>query len=59
MIRANQWYRQGRAFPGLITWPQKLYSEVTGGEIAEVSEELAAQENPFLPYPIVRVKPER
>ena len=58
-VRANKWYKQGRAFPGLVTWRQKDYSKMTYGEIVEVFEELAAQENPFLPYPIVRVKPER
>ena len=58
-IRANKWYRQGRAFPRLITWRQKDYSKMTYGEIVEVFEELGLQENPFSPYHIVRINPKR
>jgi hypothetical protein len=58
-IRANKWHREGRAYPGLITWRQKDYSRMTYGEIVEVFEELATREDPFSPYPIVHIKPKR
>jgi hypothetical protein len=32
---------------------------MTNGEIVEVFEKLAAQEDSFFPYPIVHVKPKR
>jgi hypothetical protein len=32
---------------------------MTNGEIVEVFEELAARDDPFSPYPIVRIKPKR
>ena len=54
---ADQWYREGRPFPGVIAWRQKAYTQMTVGEIVEAFEEIAAREHPFSPYPIVRIKP--
>lgn len=58
-VRADQWYRTGRPFPGLITWRQKVYDQMTYGEIFECFEELARQDAPFAGYPILRIKPKR
>jgi hypothetical protein len=55
----NRWHRQGRSFPGLVSWRQKVYSQMTYSEIVEAFEELAARdENPFAYYPIVRIRPQ-
>ncbi len=56
---ADQWYRDGRPFPGVVVWRQRAYSEMTNREIVEAFEELAARDSPFSPYPIVRIKPKR
>ncbi len=56
-VTADQWYRSGRRFPGLIAWPQKVYDQMTYGEIVEAFEKLAAKDNPFSQYPIVFIKP--
>ena len=56
---ADQWYRDGRSFPGVVVWRQKTYSEMTNGEIVEAFEQLAARADPFSPYPIVRIKAKR
>lgn len=56
-VTADQWYRAGRTFPGLIAWPQKVYDQITYGEIVEAFEKLAAKDDPFFPYPIVFIKP--
>jgi hypothetical protein len=32
---------------------------MTNAELVEVFERLAAQDNPFSPYPLIRVKPKR
>ncbi len=58
-VTADQWYRQGRSLPGVIAWRQRTYRQMTVGEIVEAFEEIAARENPFSPYPIVRIKPKR
>jgi hypothetical protein len=54
---ADQWYRAERTFPGLIAWPQRVYDQMTYGEIVEAFEELAAKDNPFSPYPIIFIRP--
>jgi hypothetical protein len=56
---AHQWYERGRHFPGLIVWRQALYRQMTTKEILDVLEELARQDAPFAPYPIVRIWPKR
>jgi hypothetical protein len=56
---AHQWYEQGRQFPGLIVWRQELYLKMTTKELLEAFEELAQQDAPFTPYPIVRIWPKR
>ena len=56
-VLADQWYREGRPFRGVVAWRQEAYSQMTNGEILEAFEELAAHDNPFSPYPIVRIKP--
>lgn len=58
-VAADRWHREGRRFPGLIAWRQKVYSQMTYGEILEQFEELARQDQPFAGYPIVRIKPGR
>ncbi len=56
---AHQWYEQGRAFPGLVVWRQAVYGQMTFGELVEVFEDLARQDDPFAVYPIVRIWPKR
>jgi hypothetical protein len=56
---SHQWYEQGRHFPGLIVWRQELYLKMTTKELLEAFEELAQQDAPFAPYPIVRIWPKR
>lgn len=51
---AERWLRDGRAFRGLIILPQQGMSP---GEIAEAMDELAKEDDPFSPYPIVYIKP--
>jgi hypothetical protein len=58
-VIANQWFRAGRSFPGVVSWRQKTYRLMTNAELVEVFERLAAQDNPFSPYPLIRVKPKR
>jgi hypothetical protein len=53
---AERWLREGRAFRGLIILPQQ---SMTPGEIAEAMDELAKEDDPFSPYPIVYIKPKR
>jgi hypothetical protein len=53
---AERWLREGRHFRGLIILPQQ---SMGAGEIAAALDELAAEENPFSPYPIVYIKPKR
>jgi hypothetical protein len=55
-VTADQWYRAERTFPGVIAWRQKVYDQMTYGEIVKAFEELAAKDNPFSPYPIVFIK---
>ena len=56
---ANRWFREARPFPGLIAWSQEDYAQMTYGEIVDAFEKLAQQDDPFSPYPIVRIKPRR
>ena len=58
-IIANSWYREGRQFPGVVAWRQKVYTEMTHGEIVEAFEKLAASDDPFSGYPIIHIKPSR
>jgi len=58
-VTADQWYRVGRPFPGLIAWRQKVYGQMTYGEILEYFEKLARQDHPFAAYPILHVKSRR
>lgn len=58
-VMADQWYREGRRLPGVIVWRQKVYAQMTYGEILECFEELACQDDPFANYPIVRINPKR
>lgn len=58
-VIADQWYREGRSFPGVIAWRQRVYDLMTYGEIVECFEGLARQDHPFAGYPIVRIKPQR
>jgi hypothetical protein len=58
-IRASKWHRARRAFPGLVTWPQRGYSEMTYGELHQAFEEIAARDDPFALYPIIHIHPKR
>jgi hypothetical protein len=51
--RARAWYEEGRALRGLIWWPQVDYEVRTPGDFLRAFEELAQQEDPFSPYPIL------
>jgi hypothetical protein len=53
------WYRAGRPFPGVLVWRQTVYDQMSYGELVEAFEELARQDDPFAPYPIVRIWPTR
>ena len=53
---AERWLREGRSFRGLVILPQPSMSS---GEITEAMEELAAEDDPFSPFPIVSIKPTR
>lgn len=56
---AARWYAEGRLFPGVIAWRQRVYDRMTYGEFVEYFEGLAQQDDPFAAYPIIHVKPER
>ena len=56
---AVEWYRAQRSFPGLIVWRQELNEQMGYRELLKVFEELAQQDDPFSPYPIVRIWPKR
>jgi len=51
--RARDWFLDGRAFPGLVWWPQLDYVGRTPGDFLRAFEALASQDEPFSPYPIV------
>jgi hypothetical protein len=57
--RAQQWHRERRPFRGLIVWRQTVYDQMSYRQLAEVFEELAAKDDPFADYPIVRIWPRR
>jgi hypothetical protein len=48
-------YEAGRSFPGLIVWRQAVYGQMSYGELIDAFEDLARQDAPFAPYPIVRI----
>jgi hypothetical protein len=56
---AVEWYEAGRSFPGLIIWRQALNEQMGYGELLQVFEELARQDDPFSSYPIIRIWPKR
>ena len=56
---AARWYGEGRPFPGIIAWRQRVYGQMSYGEIVEYFERLAQQDDPFAGYPILHVKPKR
>jgi hypothetical protein len=51
--RARGWYLEGRAFRGVIWWPQVDYEGKTPGDFLKAFETLAKQDDPFSPYPIL------
>ena len=53
---AMEWIRQGRAFPGLITWPQQVSNRHPVRAFLNAFDDLAAKDEPFM-YPIVRLRP--
>ncbi len=56
---AVEWYLAQRPFPGLIVWRQALNEEMGYRQLLKAFEDLAQQDSPFLPYPIIRVWPKR
>lgn len=56
-IIADQWYRAGKPFPGVVAWRQKIYAQTSNSQILEYFENLALQDNPFAGYPILHLKP--
>jgi hypothetical protein len=56
-VTADPWYWQRRPFPGVLAWRQRTYGRMTATGIVQAFEEIAAQEDPFSPYPIVGIKP--
>ena len=53
--RARHWYTEGRAFPGVIWWPQPGYRGRAPGDFLRAFEKLAQQQDPFSPYPILHL----
>ena len=51
--QARAWYRDGRAFPGVIWWPQVDYVGRTPGDFLKAFDALTQAEDPFSPYPVV------
>jgi hypothetical protein len=54
---AVAWFAESRSFPGLVWWPRSHYAVMSPGDFVEAFEELARQDDPFAPYPIVHIKP--
>ena len=54
---AIRWYVEGRAFPGVVWWPQQQYRLMRPGDVVQRFEEYAAQDDPFAFYPILHLKP--
>jgi len=44
----RRWHDEGRAFPGLVYWPQKYYRNARPGYFIGVIEAMAEEENPFV-----------
>jgi hypothetical protein len=53
---AKRWIREGRAFPGLITWPQEYRYRSGVSAFLAAFEDLARQDEPFA-CPIVHLQP--
>ncbi len=56
---AVEWLRTGRAFRGLIIWPQAYYARMSVGDVLARFEEYAAQEDPFGECPLIYLRPPR
>ncbi len=56
---AEKWFDEERRFTGLIWWPKEHHRRMRVGDFLEAFEELATQDDPFRPYPIIHVKPTR
>lgn len=56
IIRAKGWTAQGRAFPGLITWQQRMSRRFPVSAFLEAFEDLAGRA-PFAVTPVVFLKP--
>jgi len=50
---AHAWLAEGRAFYGMITWPQAHYTRARAGAFVRAFEALAEQDDPFGSFPIV------
>jgi hypothetical protein len=50
---ANRWLEAGRAFRGLILWPQQHYKRMG---FSQLVAEIGALSEPF-PHPVIHLKP--
>lgn len=50
---ANRWLEEGRAFRGLILWPQEHYKRIGYSDLVAKIEALS---EPF-PHPVIHIKP--
>ena len=58
-LLAENWFVEGRPFPGLVWWHRRHYKTMSPGDFVAAFEELAARDDPFAGYPIVHIKPKR
>ena len=54
----KQWLREGRAFRGMVCWPQRHHRLLSEGDFIAAFEELASRVDAFA-YPIEYIKPTR
>lgn len=56
---AESWYAEGRSFAGIVWWQRSYYDVMSPGDFVAAFDELASQDAPFSPYPIVHLRPAR
>jgi hypothetical protein len=54
---AFEWYIAGRAFPGIVWWPQEQYRRMRPGDVVRRFEEYAQQDDAFAAFPVLHLKP--
>ena len=57
LLIALRWIEGARPFRGYVAWRQKLIDRFPVSAFLDAFDALAAQDNPFHPYPIVYLKP--